>query len=295
MAKVYFVTGKGGTGKSSFSRTLAANIAGEDKRVLLLKINSFALSHEGDIGPRQVNKNFWEQKVHQRRAVEEYFTTTLSKLPIPGAFQKFAQRVQEGISSKLLGNKFVMKFIDACPGLTPTIFLGKICWEAKSGGPSSGQNWDVVVVDAPSTGQALQIFESSKILSRILSQGLIAKHIHETLLFSSNDNFEIHIVTLPEEGPLQECVEMLESFTKLELKVAKIWINKVASETELSKLEGFKSEKRDVMDLVQVELDRIADQKRSLTEFKKRVGTIEVSEICEHLLGEPLDLEAVQT
>lgn len=167
MAKVYFVTGKGGTGKSSLCKSLAKKLSGEKKNVLLIKIDSFSLSQTGDDAPHATSKYLWEQKLQLHRVVEEYFATSLSKLPIPGAFQKIAARLQEGVTSRLLGNKFVMRFIEACPGLTPTIFLGKVCREGIEGGPAqSDGNWDAVIVDAPSTGQAIQIFESAKILAR---------------------------------------------------------------------------------------------------------------------------------
>ena len=297
VAKVYFVTGKGGTGKSTLSRSLAEKMASEKKRVLLLKINSFALSHEGDNAPQMVMENLWVQKMHQRRSVEEYFTTTLSKLPIPGAFHKIAHKIQEGISHKLLANKFVMRFIDACPGLTPTIFLGKVCFEAKEGGPDFENNpqlrWDAVVVDAPSTGQALQVFESSSVLSKMLSQGHIAKHIHDTLLFAHGDDFEIHLMTLPEEGPLQECIETQEKFKELEKNITKIWINKVVPDAEIQKLKSLQSEDPRIVSIVKTELERIADQVESIKAFEKKLTTMPILKIPEQMEGQKISLEGI--
>jgi len=281
MARVYFVTGKGGTGKSTLARGLAQKISTQNLKVLLIKIDSFSLSLLGDNKPRSVSENLWEEKLHLHKAVEDYFTTTLAKLPIPGALQKVAQKIQESVAAKLLSNKYVLRFIETCPGLTPSIFLGKVCFEAREGGPTSDVRWDVVIVDAPSTGQALQIFESARTLSKVLTQGLIANHITDTLKFANSRNFEIHLMTLAEDGPLQECQEMIDRFNKLEMNVAKIWINKVVPDLEEKTLSAFKTEDLLLKKAVQTELDRIADQKEAIAAFDQKNPQIEKAKIRE--------------
>lgn len=281
MARVYFVTGKGGTGKSTLARGLAQKISTQDLKVLLIKIDSFSLSILGDDQAKPVGENLWEEKLHLHKAVEDYFNTTLAKIPIPGAFQKVAHKIQESVSSKLLANKYVLRFIETCPGLTPSIFLGKVCWEAREGGPSSDARWDVVVVDAPSTGQALQIFDSARTLSKVLTQGLISNHITETLKFAYSHNFEIHLMTLAEDGPLQECQEMMDKFEKLELKVAKIWINKVVPKSEEKTLTEFVTEDESLARSIQTELDRISDQQEAIGTFKIKNTNVSIEEIRE--------------
>lgn len=282
MARIYFVTGKGGTGKSTLARSLAEKISQQNLKVLLLKIDSFSLSITGDDKAQLKAENFWEQKLHLHQAIEDYFITTLAKIPLPGILQRVAQKVQENLSHALLSNKYVLRFIETCPGLTPAIFLGKVCYEAREGGPALNERWDVVIVDAPSTGQALQIFDSAKTLSRVLTQGLISNHIAETLKFAYSHNFEIHLMTLPEEGPLQECQEMLERFEKLEMKVAKVWINKVVPSVEEEKLAAFRAEDDMLAKAIRTELDRIEDQKEAIVQFKEKNKDLLLAEIPEH-------------
>lgn len=281
MARVYFVTGKGGTGKSTLARGLAQKISSQNLKVLLIKIDSFSLSIAGDDQPRLIVENLWEEKLHLHKAVEDYFSTTLAKIPIPGAFQRVAQKIQESVSAKLLSNKYVLRFIETCPGLTPSIFLGKVCWEAREGGPLPATRWDVVIVDAPSTGQALQIFDSARTLSRVLTQGLISNHITETLKFAYSRNFEIHLMTLAEDGPLQECQEMLDKFEKLELKVSQVWINKVVPEAEAQALTNFKTEDPLLALALQTELDRIKDQQEALKAFGLKNPEVKKAKIRE--------------
>ena len=266
--KVYFITGKGGTGKTTLVNSLVGDLTSQGEKVLVLRIKSFSLKVGQPEPTREINSLLSEQNLHLHRVVEEYFAITLAKIPMPAFFQKIAAKVNEEVASRLLANKYVLKFIEACPGLTPTIFLGKVCHEAKY------ENWDAVIVDAPSTGQALQIFESSRALSKVLSTGIMYRHITETLKFAYSDNFEIHIMTLPEEGPLQECRETVERFKKIGLRPKEIWINKVSPDSELKILNSFVGEDAEINNLVAVEKDRLRDQQQLVKSFESELKAV---------------------
>lgn len=293
-ARVYFVTGKGGTGKTSLALALTEILSEKIKEpVLLLRMNSFSLS-QGSYQPAQKkSEKVWEQDLHLHRTVEEYFTVTLGKIPLPSFFQKVAARLNEEVASRLLSNRYILKFIEACPGLTPTIFLGKVCYEAQAGGPDlsrDDQKWGAIVVDAPSTGQALQVFESARTLSKVLNQGVIYRHIHQTLEYAYSENFEIFLLTLPEEGPVQECLETVKRFEKISFVPKRIWINKVSPKKEKEKLESFLEQKQDLdqndlINLIQVDLDRIKDQQDRIEDLKNKLSHISLSCLSETSLS----------
>ncbi len=290
-ARVYFVTGKGGTGKTSLSVALTQILSKQiEGPILLLKMNSFSLSQGGYEPVRQKSERVWEQNLHLHRTVEEYFTVTLAKIPLPSFFQKMAAKLNEEVASRLLSNRYILKFIEACPGLTPTIFLGKVCYEAQVGAPDLSkpdQKWGAIVVDAPSTGQALQVFESARTLSKVLSHGVIYRHIHQTLEYAYSENFEIFLVTLAEEGPVQECLETIERFQKIGLVPKHVWINKVTPEDEKIKLEAFLNQKDlNLKNLIQVDLDRIRDQQDRIENLKNKIPQINVSCLSERLTQE---------
>lgn len=266
--RVFFITGKGGTGKTSLVNKLVRTWTEQEKKVLVLRIKSFSLKVGQPEAMREVSPLLSEQNLHLHRVVQEYFSIALAKIPLPSLLQKIASRVNEEVASKLLTNKYVLKFIEACPGLTPTIFLGKVCHEAKF------ENWDVVIVDAPSTGQALQIFESSRSLSKVLSHGMMYRHITETLEFANSENFEIQLVALPEEGPIQELSETMARLRKINLQPKKIWINKVSPPSEKKKLAALVKTNQKVSKFVKVELDRIEDQEKRMKELIRDLGVI---------------------
>lgn len=293
-ARVYFVTGKGGTGKTSLALALTEILSEKIKQpVLLLRMNSFSLS-QGNYEPaKQKSEKIWEQDLHLHRTVEEYFTVTLGKIPLPSFFQKVAAKLNEEVASRLLSNRYILKFIEACPGLTPTIFLGKVCYEAQVGAPDSSkpeQKWGAIVVDAPSTGQALQVFESARSLSKVLSQGVIYRHIRQTLEYAYSENFEIFLLTLPEEGPVQECLETVKRFEKISFVPKRVWINKVSPKQEKEKLEVFLKQNKDVdqndlKNLIQVDLDRIKDQQDRIEDLKSKISHIPLSCLSETSLS----------
>lgn len=293
-ARVYFVTGKGGTGKTSLSCALTEILSEKiQEPILLLRMNSFSLS-QGNYEPaKQKSEKVWEQDLHLHRTVEEYFTVTLGKIPLPSFFQKVAAKLNEEVASRLLSNRYILKFIEACPGLTPTIFLGKVCYEAQSGAPDLSkphQKWGAIVVDAPSTGQALQVFESARTLSKVLSQGVIYRHIHQTLEYAYSEKFEIFLLTLPEEGPVQECLETVKRFEKISFLPKRIWINKVSPQSEKQKLEAFLEQKdidqSDLKKLVQVDLERIKDQQDRIEDLKSKLSHITLTCLSETSLGD---------
>lgn len=125
----------------------------------------------------------------------------------------------------------------------------------------------------------------------MLTQGPILKHIHDTLNYTYSDNFEIHLVTLPEEGPLQECLETLEKIRKQDLKVAKVWINKVVPDMEIERLQSLKSKNVEIQEVVATELDRLLDQDAYMKDFEQRMGDTSITELPEHLQGESIPSE----
>jgi anion-transporting ArsA/GET3 family ATPase len=294
MSKLLFITGKGGVGKSSFARALARIYSQKQKKTLLLSIDGFSLSGKNEKNALVAESEFlYFQKLHLHPVVEEYFTVTLNKIPMLGSLRKFTSKINEEVASKLLANKMVLKFIEACPGLTPTLFLGKICYEAGEGGPEQNQKWDIVIVDAPSTGQSLQIFESARSLSKVLSQGIIYKHIHKTLDFVYDKNFEIHLLTLAEEGPVQEALETLERFDKLGIKIKNLCVNRLTPKTEEERLRSFKSEDQALSTLLKSELDRIDDQKELLEKLKSARPEIKTIQVEEHSSKDQINLNAL--
>lgn len=271
--------GKGGVGKSTLAETLS-RVQEESAEVLLLRVKSYSITQEepADLShpfaPRQIDSHHFEDELHLHRVAEEFFTVNIGKVPLPPGIRWMSDKLSfsNEIAKKLLSNRFILKFIRACPGLTPTLFIGKICREAIEGRSPRGKRWTHIVVDAPSTGQALQLFESAKTLSHVLSQGPVHRFIRDTLEFVFSKNFEVHLMTLPEDGPLEECFETLSRLQKLNIKVQKLWLNRLVPDHEKNilvnaveklTLQESGTQNRDAINDLQCEIERIEDQQRN--------------------------------
>ena len=145
--RLVVVTGKGGVGKSTVSAALAVLAARRGKRVLVAEVDArervAPLLGGRPSGPvvRQVVPGISTVNVDPRHALEEY---ALMVVKVRALYQAVFE------------NRVVRFFLRAVPSLAETLMLGKILHEARS--ESGGRpRWDLVVVDAPATGHAVQL------------------------------------------------------------------------------------------------------------------------------------------
>ena len=145
------VTGKGGVGKSSVSAALALLAARQGKRVLVCEVNAqervAPLLGAPPAGPAV------------RAAVPGIATVNVTP---PEAMREYGLMVLKfrTIYDAVFENRLVRYFLRVVPSLAELVMLGKILNEAKAeerGRP----RWDLVVVDAPATGHAVQLDRKS--------------------------------------------------------------------------------------------------------------------------------------
>ncbi len=143
-----FVTGKGGAGKSTVTAALALLAARAGKRVLVCEVNAPRervaplLGAPAGGGLREVRPGIHVLDVLPREAMREYGLKVLR-------FRAVYQAVFE--------NRLVRYFLRVIPSLAELVVLGKILHEARSQRPEGGPRWDLVLVDSPATGHAVQL------------------------------------------------------------------------------------------------------------------------------------------
>ncbi|HEX7622605.1 MAG TPA: ArsA-related P-loop ATPase, partial [Anaeromyxobacteraceae bacterium] len=159
--RLLVVTGKGGVGKSSMSAALALLAARRGQRVLVCEVNAHervapmlgALPSGPEI--RQVRPRLFTVNVQPREAMREYGIMTLK-------FRSLYDAVFE--------NRVTRYFLRAIPSLSELVMLGKILYEARA--EERGQpRWDLVVLDAPATGHAVQLLGVPAALLETLPPG----------------------------------------------------------------------------------------------------------------------------
>lgn len=200
---LFFVSGKGGVGKTSMSLALATLFASQGRKTLIAEINSeeqvARLLERDPIGHEEtlLLPNLWGINVRPRKSFEEYVLMQIK-------FKSLYKVVFE--------NRFVRHFIDATPGLADLMSIGKIY--------SLVDSYDTVIVDAPATGHGIALLKIASIVSSAVKVGPLKTESQKIDdLLKNHDRTRVVLVTLPEEMPVTEAVEMVEALKAYRLSV----------------------------------------------------------------------------
>jgi Anion-transporting ATPase len=197
--RLVIVTGKGGVGKSTVTAALALLAARAGKRVLVCEVNAqeriAPLLGAERTGPviREAAERVFTVNVTPHEAMREYGIMVLK-------FRTIYEAVFE--------NRLVRYFLRVVPSLAELVMLGKILNEARA--EERGQpRWDLVLVDAPATGHAVQLLRVPSALVDTVPGGPLRQDADwmEAMLVDPART-SVAIVTLPEEMPVNEAVEL---------------------------------------------------------------------------------------
>lgn len=188
--KLIFVTGKGGVGKTAVSQAIALALSEENKQVLWVTFED-PTRPPGECV--QKNRNLWHLNCDANQSFEEY---AAMKVGIPALTRIF------------LKNKLIRYLAQAAPGIHELVLLGKV-WHERN-------NYDHVVVDMPSTGYGLAMFQSTQNFANLFKTGPLYRDAAEMLAtFKDREKTALLIVALPEEMPLRESIELGEFLNDL--------------------------------------------------------------------------------
>jgi anion-transporting ArsA/GET3 family ATPase len=197
--RLLIITGKGGVGKSTISAALGLLGARRGKRVLVCEVNAqervapLLGAPASGSSAREVVPGLFTVAVTPRDAMREYGIMVLR-------FKSIYDAVFE--------NRLVRFFLRAIPSLAELVVLGKILHEVRveeHGRP----RWDLVVLDAPATGHAVQLLRVPAALLDTVPPGPLrrdAQWMRDLLVDPLTT--ALSIVTLPEEMPVNEAIDL---------------------------------------------------------------------------------------
>lgn len=189
------VTGKGGTGKSAVAAALALAAQRSGRKVLAVAMEGNGTGLAAHLGspplkpePSEVRPGLWALRIDRGRSLLEYL------------------KVQVGLPPLLILGPAVRAFdalASAAPAVREIITIGKVLWEVKR------ESWDVVVADAPPTGQIGSYLRAARTISELVPSGRIREQAAwmEGLLA---ERCVLCVVVLPEELPVNESLELRE-------------------------------------------------------------------------------------
>ncbi len=213
--RALIVVGKGGVGRTSVSGALAMLRAREPARVLAMEYDRLgalttAFGRKPGFDLAQVAPGLWTVVLDGAHQLEEYLHTVVpSRALLKAVVNSGAYRY----------------FVDAAPGLRELIMIGKIYHELEYRPPSPP--WDLVVLDAPATGQALSVLRMPLAARETFGAGIVggtAASVAELLRDPARCG--VVLVTSPEPFAVSETLETHAALSGLGVEIAAVVFNR---------------------------------------------------------------------
>ncbi|MBT6176098.1 MAG: AAA family ATPase [Deltaproteobacteria bacterium] len=203
--KLVLVTGKGGVGKSTCGLAMAIAASRAGKKVLfcdlaaraamptLLGVKGLATSPERP-KPRELPL-FWAVHLSVPSAIQDYFVEVLP---------------HKRLVQIATGNKVLTRLWKAAPSFNELVLLHSISHLVAGTHKRCPEEFDLVVVDMPASGHAITMLGVPQGITRIAKFGTIAT-LAATLkkLLDDRVNTALAVVTLPEELPVNESIQLV--------------------------------------------------------------------------------------
>jgi anion-transporting ArsA/GET3 family ATPase len=199
--RLLYVTGKGGVGKTTVAAALGLAAAEAGRRTIVCEVAeqdrvSRAFKREGVVAETEVElaQNLWAITIDPRRALEEWLGRQLG-----------------GAGLRVLARSSAFQyFVAAAPGAKELITIAKV-WELAQleRWDRRARTYDLVVVDAPSSGHGVAMLTTPRTFGEIARVGPIRRQAFKVRdLLADPERTGYLAVALPEEMPVNETLDL---------------------------------------------------------------------------------------
>ena len=192
--KLVFVTGKGGVGKTTVASALALFASQRGKKVLICEVDArgdvagFYEAPPTGFNQKEILPGLFAMTMDTEASLREYLKLQL-RIPVVGRIGPLAKAFD-----------FVAT---AAPGVREILTVGKPVYEVRE------RNYDLVVVDAPSSGHIIGLLAAPQAINNLVKVGLIRSQTDWLLEILSDPQVTgLVAVCTPEEMPVNETVEL---------------------------------------------------------------------------------------
>ncbi|HEY4177682.1 MAG TPA: ArsA family ATPase [Kofleriaceae bacterium] len=219
--KLLLVVGKGGVGRSTVAAAIAGQLAERGKRVLLFETNAndrfgnYFDKPPVSTDPVQLAPNLWAVNATPATAIAEYGLMIL----------KF-----KTVYDMVFENRVTRAFLRAIPGLDEYSLLGK-AWYHTLEEKKSKPVYDTVIFDMPASGHSLSMLKVPSVIVDTVPEGPLTRDARtiKALLADPAQTGTV-LVTLAEEMPVNEAIELEQKLGAMGIVAQQIIVNQVFPE-----------------------------------------------------------------
>ncbi|MFY9763757.1 MAG: ArsA family ATPase [Mycobacterium sp.] len=221
-ARLHFVTGKGGTGKSTVAAALALTLASGGRKVLLVEVEGRqGIAQLFDVPPLP----YKELKI----AIAEHGgQVNALAIDIEAAFLEYLDMFYNlGIAGRAMRRIGAIEFATTiAPGLRDVLLTGKIKESVIRVDKNKLPVYDAIIVDAPPTGRIVRFLDVTRAVSDLAKGGPVYSQAEGVVKILHSDQTAIHLVTLLEALPMQETLEAIDELQGLGLPIGSVIVNR---------------------------------------------------------------------
>jgi anion-transporting ArsA/GET3 family ATPase len=220
--RLHFVTGKGGTGKSTIAAALALALAAGGRKVLLVEVEGRqGIAQLFDVPPLP----YAEVKI---ATADGGGQVNALAIDTEAAFLEYLDMFYNlGIAGRAMRRIGAIEFATTiAPGLRDVLLTGKIKEIVARSDKGKQHGYDAVVVDSPPTGRIARFLDVTQAVSELAKGGPVHSQADGVVKLLHSDRTAIHLVTLLEALPIQETVEAIDELTELGLPIGSVIVNR---------------------------------------------------------------------
>jgi anion-transporting ArsA/GET3 family ATPase len=225
-ARLHFVTGKGGTGKSTIAASLALALAAGGRKVLLIEVEGRqGIAQLFDVPPLP----YEEVKI---ATADGGGQVNALAIDTEAAFLEYLEMFYNlGLAGRAMRRIGAVEFATTiAPGLRDVLLTGKIKEiVTRADKPSRAAKhtvYDAVVVDSPPTGRIARFLDVTQAVSDLAKGGPVHSQADGVVKLLHSDLTAIHLVTLLEALPMQETIEAIDELKEIGLPIGSVIVNR---------------------------------------------------------------------
>lgn len=215
-SRLLFVSGKGGTGKTTLAAAVARVSAAQGRRTLVVELDNQRPSLTSIFGsvpggePAEVAPKLSIVNVQWIEALDGWLREIVG---VPRLVRL------------IIKNRVVSVFLEATPGARDLVVLTRVMQLAR--------DYDCVVVDMPASGNAVAMLSVAHTAKRLFEAGPIRRCAEDILALLARPDTRMALVALPEDMVINETVETAVRVGKdlAPLRVSMIVLNRATPPT----------------------------------------------------------------